>query len=171
MSTPIIFKENSIVPDEFLKLIIENDNGGDFSFAITDSPMFLFLILEGISPLEQKAVINGKFELGSTVIDGVPFLTLDYGNDFVFDFTIMTMKELSDPNQNVINIILVEKKGFVVKGMRVLGVEPELIEVIQQGVKENNKDEAYVVNNIYAKYTSQDIHNCAKKQLFEQKNH
>ncbi len=163
-----VFMKGSPLPEGFLKIAKDNDNGVDFAFAITDTPIFLFLVLQGVSQKEAEVVESGSFEIGATVVEKVPFFTLNYGNGFVFDFAIETMKELDDPDINAVNIILVEKNGYVVEAIRTVGVKPKLIKIIQDGVKglSGHSVDRETVLDIYNKHSSHLLHAKADIQRF-----
>lgn len=157
----IKIETNSVLPRGILEIIKPLDNGIDYTLAITDTPLFLFLVLENLSDEEIFTLRHGSFEISSGVIKKIPFLTLDYGNGLNYDFATLTMKEQDDEQCNAINIITIDRSDFEVKDIRVIGVNKNIIKTIKKGISQcdlSTQEQKKVLHDVYHSYTTQEIH-------------
>jgi len=162
-----IISPNHKVPKEILDVIKPLNKNEDYSLAISQTPIHLLLVLESIT-MGEVQVMNGEMEIGACVLQGVPFITLIY-KGMTFEFSILDMKSM-DIEHNAINIISIDRTDYVVRNMRVIGVNVEIMKVIVGGVKavDFSMEEAKRrVADIYTYSSTEDIHSNAKvKQIF-----
>lgn len=146
---------NKELPTLLLEPLKKRDNGKDFTFAITADPIMLFIVLNNIL-LEEIEQMKKSLELGSLQIDGVPFLTLDYGKGLVFEFPILS---LENENANLLNIILVDRDGYVVSSIRIVDMNKEVHSNLITNIKDIKGDVSKKLQIIYRMYSTEKICN------------
>jgi len=165
----IVLSIDKKIPLDLENLIKTKDYGFDFAAHISTSPVFLILCIDAPTQREIKATSLGEFSIGVSTIDSVPIVTLDYGQDFCFDFCFESI-ETSESEFNAFNIILIDRNDYIVKSIRMIGMSVDLMAQLQSSIKSIPfKGDAFVcaANSIYSKYTTSQIHKLAKKQYFK----
>ena len=96
---------------------------------------FVFL-LEGISKQEVLKFKKETMRYGVFDKDSIPFVLFDF-NVMNFDSSINFKKSNNtqlfiDSDANLMNLYLVEKRSFILKGMRSIGVKEDVAESLRQ---------------------------------------
>jgi len=135
-----VFTIGERLPEAYEKQVFLKDNGIDFAIAVTEQPMFIFMILSNISQDEKDIMQNEKVSVGATVIEGIPFLAIDYGDGLHFDMPIFTLGEGFCLQDNALNVVAVERNTYCVQSMRVLGLNESIMNIIINGVNNMSFD-------------------------------
>ena len=110
---------------------------------------------------------NASPELYLSVIEGIVFVTAAFGESILCDmpFNVGLYKEftLKDPGSNgfLIPAVLIENRTNIIKGLRVIGVDPKFGAQLYKAVKKQwdnpipNYDER--LKSVYDRYSPQDI--------------
>jgi len=133
------FQVGSTLPSEIISMLPGTLQHQDFSFAITTSPIIILLGLSGIHPEEAKTVNEKPFEFGISVVEDIPFITMDFGNGFHFESAIYNAEDC-DIHANAINIISLDSDNYEIKSMRVIGVDTEQIKLLKESTARITKD-------------------------------
>lgn len=157
------FKKGARLPDEVIRI------GGDHWHSdcvipVTTTPMLLFTVLNKISEAEEESFFS-DLEVGATVFDGLPMMTLVF-QKMHFDFPVVTMESHS-AEENAVNLILVESDGLIVKGMRTLGLNRDIMQHLIDGVAGVDISGAeQKLQRIRAALSTMDIHFTGERQCF-----
>ncbi len=117
--------------------------GSDGAFAsITGQSFDLICWANGLSSLEVKTWRKGKLRYGVFVRDGIPFFilhfpVLDWSLDVSIDILIEKEKnrqylEFMAGEGNAVTLYLVDGKTNILKGMRMIGLQPIVADAIKQ---------------------------------------
>ncbi|MFA7084875.1 MAG: hypothetical protein WC141_10120 [Arcobacteraceae bacterium] len=143
-------------------------NNQDGMRLVTSSPMFNLIALNNITQAEREA-INRSFTIGYVLINKIPFLTFDFGNNFTFDSCIFNIEATSE-DENAMILLLVEQTTKRVLEVRNIGLTKRFIELLIRDTKsiDFSKEEfASRVEEIQAKYSTNElIAMCKELQQF-----
>jgi len=156
----LTFIQNEQIPKSYTQMKQFNQ-AGDYAIIETTSPINIFILLNNIAPLEQNFILEGKFSIGVTIIEDVLFLTLSFvDHALTFDMAIEVFEDLN-PKNNALNIILVEKQGFIFQGARTIGLEQKIFAKIEDflinRVSISHDDYVKKVKILQNKYTTVDL--------------
>ena len=125
----------------------------------------VYVVLDGISGKELEeykgdvSLIYQDYEL--------PFLVLKYKND---SFDMPLLRQDNEFFGNALTIHIVELKGFVLKSLRLLGLDEKMATVMKAGfesvLKKADADLLAYMPKIYAKYTAKDMCSGGVRQRF-----
>lgn len=123
----------------------------------------VFITLDRISKEEEDAFFD-KFHILYRELD-IPFLILSF-NTYVFDIPIY---RLNKETGNAFNIYLVEKEGYILKGIRVASLENSILQKLLLRISEiasyDSEKVKEIVTNVYKTYDSITI---AQNAMFAQ---
>ena len=136
----------------------------------SDAGLLVTIVLRSISKKEIEefkdslSVIYQEFE--------VPFLVLKY-KKMSFDMPILPMEDMRfTKGANSLIIHVIDHNGFILKGIRLLGLDKNLAAHIENGINsvahyspERLAD--YITKNIYPKYSPRDMYSGGIRQRFE----
>lgn len=114
-------------------------NRGEFSTNILNANFFdILLSIYNISDTEKKAWKTGNFTLYLFEKDSIPFIILDFGNDFTIDVNInihilleIYLKVWLNSKANMINLFLVDADTNNLVALRVIGINLDIAENIR----------------------------------------
>lgn len=143
-------------------------DGTDTLKLLNNSPMDSLLTLSNITEHEKKA-FHGKFTIGLTIVEELPFLVFDFGL-ISFDTAIYEIGP-NEPEENAMNLILIENNGNIIEGMRTIGVDVKIMELLLNHLKKNFISHAeYIARSIKIQRmysTKQLLEKAVLKQHFE----
>ena len=91
----------------------------------------------------------------------IPFLVLSYKKS---SFEMPITKKIEG---NALAIILIDENGYIVKNLRMLGVEPKIIEAINKKVKELGSVQLmHGVTEVYNQYSAEEMLKGGMRQHF-----
>ncbi len=140
---------------------------GERSFCVVNAGggIDVYVVLNGISAKELEeykgnvSVIFQDYEL--------PFLVLKYKND---SFDMPMFRQEHELVGNALTIHIVELKGFVLKGYRLLGLDEKMTAALKAGfdsvIAKASSDLLAYMPKIYAKYSAKDMCNGGVRQRF-----
>jgi len=163
------FIKDEKISDELFELIGHN-GATAYATALTTTPINIILALDNITDEEKDIILNGNFEIGTSVVDDVPFLTFMFDRGLSFD-TIIYSLESENAEENAMNLIIIDSNDYTFKGARTLGIYKGLLKTLIKNVKNisYHKDiEAIKQLSIYETFSTKDIHNMSLvKQCFK----
>lgn len=165
----MLLEQGKIAPIELVNILKQHGKKNDFSIALTDEPILLIMVLFDVTDSEAHIIKKRTFELGLTIQEEIPFITLDYGNGFNFDFAIQSIKKSGKEYSNAINIILINGNDYIVKAMRIIGAEESIIETLHNAVNKSSMSKTEKVEaalKVQKTFTTQELHSHANKQRF-----
>jgi hypothetical protein len=121
----------SLVPDEIKHLFAECriTKWDTNAFTIASSPASIWLLLDGIHQGELNVIQNGPFSISVSVVKGVTFLLLDYGDGFIFK-TMVSGMENKKKEDNSFVIFLVESVDLTIKAVRSIEINIDIMELL-----------------------------------------
>jgi hypothetical protein len=126
---------------------------GEITAPIIRTTFFdVFVSFNDITEMERKVFRNGPLQVSLYVNSTVPFVVFDFGNNFSFDISI-NMQLSSDPVEwiesegNALNMFLVDAKTGILKAMRALGIDMNLVNYLKQTCREQLELENGVIAN------------------------
>lgn len=170
MLTPVFFNVGKKVEDGIAEVIREK-SADDAIFMYEGIPLCALFVLKGMSQREISALSEGKFIVGVSVVNDIPFLVLDFGRGMSFEIVIPKL-DMDDPNINAMKIIGIESNDLVVKSIRAVGLDPQIVQILIDATKKLQPlsvDEVmHKLNEVYARFDTAMIMKQSKKfQLFE----
>jgi len=131
------FQVNKQVPEEFLVEL--NKSSGERSFCtIINNALSAFVILQGITKDELKSVAEEVHVIYQEF--DIPFLILKY-KGMSFDMPLFVHKDDSDEEiGNALTVYFIELSGYVVKHMRLLGLNDDVMRCIRRGIESIKRD-------------------------------
>jgi hypothetical protein len=143
------------IPEEFL-INTNYQPNKDTCSLIASSPMNIFLSYHNLSASEHDLIINGECIMSVGEVHEVPYITMRFtnkeGGNIIIDMMCLTIEE---GDFNAVNILLNDSKDTILKGVRVLGVNIELIKFLQKKVEavkdiELWRNKSYMVQSKYS---------------------
>ena len=165
MKTFEAFEVGKVVPVT-LRNELEKIEGERAFCSLGDGGINIFIVINKITKKELKefagsvSVIYQEYE--------VPFLILKYQN-MSFDMPLRVSGSLGG---NAANIYIIDLKGYILKYMRLLGLNETLFSAIKQGVEFSGAMDqptmwSIIQNTIYPKYSAADMCKGGIRQRFE----
>lgn len=154
------FKTGSALPSEIIAMISEHHQYQDFSFVVTTSPIIILIGLSGIHQEEVKTIKEKSFEFGVSIVEDIPFITMDFGNGLYFDTAVYNMEDC-DIYSNAINIISLDSDNYEIKSIRVIGADMEQVTLLRESVAKIMKDKQSFERAailVQQHFTTQQIH-------------
>ena len=162
----ISFTVGKQVP-EFLLRALKRQRGDRAFCSVGDSGTDIFLVGLNFSD-KEIAEVSGELEVIFQDYE-VPFLVLKYKN-ISFDIPLRGIE--GEPlGGNALRIYLIEENGYILKNMRLLGLNDEITDLVRKGASFTDKmDEAsmnqIVLSRIYPKHSPREMTEGGVRQLF-----
>lgn len=157
---------NKQVPVSTLKML--SLEKGDRAFdTYRYGSLEIFIVLNNISKEEVKE-FNGNFSIIYQDYQ-IPFIVLKY-KKMSFDIPLINLIDF-DTSNNMLSIYLVDENNHILKSIRTLGLNSELMKNISNGYKNvafKSKSQRFetVVNDIYPKLSPKDMCKGGIRQRF-----
>jgi hypothetical protein len=124
-----------------------------------------------LTKIETDLWYKGHLKYGLFIKENIPFFLLDFGGGFCFDmsFNILKIKDQEiqktwlNSEANAIKLVLVEKRTFTVKALRLIGISYHLAGVLkstlrgQKNFYKNADEVEKKIQHIYDTHTTKDL--------------
>ena len=142
-------------------------DGDGATFEVFDNQCILTIAMSKMSPDDIETLSAGKLNVYLAIIEGIIFITVTIGDDFVFDipfnagvyekFTL----ENPAPYGFVVPIFIIENSNNTIQGMRVMGFDAEFSKKFYEASRKQfeNKipDFKGRIKSIYERFSTKDI--------------
>lgn len=157
---------NSSLPIEEQKVLSKVK--GDRAFLdFNNGIMCAYIVMNNIQEKEIE-LASSTMGVKSVFVNGVSFMRLDYGE---FDFDIPILYQEKDAIKgNALNIFLVEENGYILRGIRTLGLSDDIMQHIGRCKETPFKSDPIEfqkrVAEIFSNYTTEALFFNGASQVF-----
>ena len=142
-------------------------DGDGATFEVFDNQCTLTIAMSNMSPEDIETLSAGKIDVYLAIIEGIIFITVTIGDDFVFDIPfnagVYEKFVLEDPAPYgfVVPIFIIENTDNTIQGMRVMGFDADFSKKFYKASRNQfeNKipDFKKRIESIYERYSTEDI--------------
>jgi len=159
------FQVNKRVPEEFALEL--NKASGERSFCDTQlGSLNVYIILDGISKSELKEIAEDVHVIYQDF--GIPFLVFKYKN---MSFDLPLFSKDGKKIGNALTIYFIELNGYMLKHMRLLGLDEKMTQTINAGIAsilEMKKEDIFqFARKIYAQKSPEEMTRGGVRQIFK----
>ena len=147
-----------------------------------DGPAFnLIISAGGVTAMEAKVIRKGRLRVGAAAVQNIPVVVIDCPGYGTLDAMLNLLAEpqvvrdaflAGEPAASLVTLCLVDNQTDIIKSIRVLNVEADLMQAIKaaafaQVVSYGSFSEVYaVIKQIEAEHTTEQLIGLAKMQVF-----